>query len=982
MVRQRLMLIGMLVFLCLLAAPGTMYAQSAIAGVVRDTSGAVLPGVTVEAASRALIEKARSVVTDGEGAYRIVDLRPGSYSVTFSLPGFASIKRDGIDLPAAFTATVSVALSVGSLEETVTVSGAAPLVDVQSATSERHLSAELLESIPASRSPQGFAALTPGITSPGINTIGGGREEMNLSNHGSRNQESLFLIDGHNTSQMESVGGANNTFRISASYVSEMNLMTGGGTAEFPFSGTVTNIIPKEGGNSFNGSLYTDFSTTGLQSNNLTPELRARGLNDATRIVRLWDFSPALGGPLVKDKLWFFTSLRNSSNTQTRAGIYENLTPTGWSYTPDRSRPAVVRITDDSYNGRLTWQLTSKHKIALFADFQPHIVYQRGYQGNSSPEATAYTPYLPNAYRVASWKSVSNSRLLFEVTGAHNSVDSDQRRQPGVGFDVISAYETSTGTMFRAISEIPGSGNINYGHRANSGFRSKASVSYITGSNSLKTGLDHVHGSSRYTNNVNGDRAYSLRNGAPTSITEFAGEYSYENMIHADVGVFAQDQWTVKRLTVNGGVRYDYLNLGAVAQDLPAGAFVPARHFDGTSGQPRWRDFSPRIGVSYDLFGDGKTAIKATAGRFVQAQGSGSGGINNTNPVVRSVVSVTRTWGDANRDFNPDCDLVNPLSNGECGQISDLNFGQNNPNATRYDDELMTGRRPYNWEYTTHVQRQISKGLSVDAGYYRRNFANFTSNDNQFVTSVDYTQYCVTAPVDSRLPGGGGNQICGLYDLNPARADGLALFGKNQTVVRAAGHYGKQTQVYDGFDLTENLRLPQGGQISGGMNWGRTKTAACFVVDSPQALRFCEVKPPFQPNATFSGFVPLPWGGFVVAATYRNFPGAQITATQQYSNAEIRPSLNRNLASGANGTVNVELIQPGTLYGPRQQSLDFRLSKRVRLGTRRVTANLDLYNLLNSTGIATVNVTYGPNWQRPTLLQLGRYAKVGVRVDF
>ena len=973
--RYRHLAVSVAAFGVLALLPASALAQSSIAGVVRDSSGAVLPGVVVEASSPVLIEKMRSVVTDGEGAYRVVDLRPGLYAVMFSLPGFTSMKREGIDLPAAFTATVNVVLSVGALEETVTVSGAAPLVDVQSASSERRLSAELLDAIPSSRSPQGFAALTPGITSPGINTIGGGREEMNLSNHGSRSQESLFLIDGQNTSQMESVGGANNVFRISASYVSEMNVTTGGGTAEFPFSGTVTNVIPKEGGNSIRGSVYSDFSTAGLQADNLTPELRAQGLNDATKIVRLWDFSPALGGPLVKDKLWFFASFRNSSNTQTRAGIYENLTPLGWSYTPDRSRPAVIRITDDSYNGRLTWQVHPKHKIAVFVDFQPHIVWQRGYQGSSSPEATAYTPYLPNAYRVASWKSVFTSRLLFEVTGSHNSVDSNQRRQPGVGFDVISAYETSTGTMFRALSAVA-PGNINYGHRANGGFRSGASVSYVTGSHSLKVGIQHVHGSSWYDNSVNGDRAYSLRNGQPISITQWAGEYAYENMINADVGVFAQDQWTWKRLTITAGVRYDYLNIGAVAQDLPAGAFVPARHFDGTTGQPMWRDVSPRAGVWYDLFGDGKTAVKATFGRFIQAQGSGSGGINDNNPVVRSVVSVTRTWTDANRDFHPDCDLVNPLLNGECGQISNLNFGQNNPNATRYDDELMTGLRPSNLEYTAHVQRQLFRGVSINAGYYRREFANFTANDNQFVTPGDFSHYCITAPVDERLPDGGGNEICGLYDVSPT------LFGRNQTVVRSAAHYGRQTQVYDGFDVTENIRLPQGAQVSGGLNWGRTKTSACFVVDSPGAMRFCDITPPLQPNATFSGFVPLPWFGLMTSATYRNFPGAQITATYQATNAQIAPSLGRNLSSGANGTVNVELIQPGTLYGPRQQSVDFRLSKRFRFGTRRIAGNIDLYNLFNSTGIATLNTTYGPNWQRPTLVQLARYVKFGVQVDF
>ena len=403
---------------------------------------------------------------------------------------------------------------------------------------------------------------------------------------------------------------------------------------------------------------------------------------------------------------------------------------------------------------------------------------------------------------------------------------------------------------------------------------------------------------------------------------------------------------------------------------------MPARKFPATSHAPDWKDVSPRIAASYDLFGDGKTALKASLGRFVAAQGAGAGGINNNNPVVRSVLSVTRTWADNNGNFNPDCDLTIPLANGECGQISNLNFGQNNPNATTYADELLQGLRNYNWETTAQVQRQVAKGVSVTAAYYRRVFSNFTANDNQFVTPADYTQYCIMAPLDSRLPDGGGNQICGLYDVAPA------LFGRNQTIVRSAANYGTRSQVYDGVDFTETARLPNGAQISGGINVGRTKTSACFVVDSPGALRFCEINPPFQPNATFVGFYPLPWWGLLTSATYRNYPGTQITATYQVTNAQILPSLGRNLSSGANGTVNVELIQPGTLYGPRQQQVDFRISKRLRLGRTRLAGNVDVFNLFNLTGISTLNTTFGPNWQRPTLLQGARFVKLSVQLDF
>ena len=259
--------------------PAASLAQSGIAGVVRDTSGAVLPGVTVEAASPALIEKVRTAVTDSEGTYRILDLRPGGYTVTFTLTGFSTVRREGIELPAAFTATVNADLQVGAVAETITVSGAAPLVDVQNVTSERLLSKELLESIPAARSPQGFAALTPGITSQGISVTPGGVNEMQTAIHGASVSEAIWQVDGMSTAAADSVGGGNNTFRVAEVYVSELNVSTGGGTSERQFSGMVTNVIPKEGGNSFSGGLYFDFADKKLSASNLSDELRAQGFH-------------------------------------------------------------------------------------------------------------------------------------------------------------------------------------------------------------------------------------------------------------------------------------------------------------------------------------------------------------------------------------------------------------------------------------------------------------------------------------------------------------------------------------------------------------------------------------------------------------------------------------------------------------------------------------------------------------------------------
>jgi hypothetical protein len=984
---------SILIVLAVLVAPPIVRAQSAnsgIAGVVRDSGGGVLPGVTVEASSPVLIEKLRSVVTGDDGTYRLLDLRPGVYAVTFSLPGFRSVRREGIELPAAFTATVSVDLQIGEVAETITVSGAAPLVDVQNVTSQRVMSRELLDSIPVtSRSPQGFAALMPGVIGQGIAGTPGGREEMNTASHGGQARDSLFLIDGASTGHVRGEGGAADYFRISQGYVQEITVTLGGGTAEQAYSGTVTNVTPKEGGNRLSGSVYVDYAGKNFAASNLTPELERQGFtkDSLSNLRQLWDVSPALGGPILNDKLWFFLSYRNAGSIQTRAGLFENQTPLGWVYTPDTSKPAVIRLADQSRNVRLTWQATPKNKFSAFVDSQPHIVYQRGYQLQISPEATAYAPF-PNFFYAINWKSALSNRFLLDSSYTYNSTDIPQHPHtpntcdcdaPAVGPDVISALDSGTGIMFRSLSGLL---NVEpYGNSNSRAIRYISSLSYVTGRHAAKFGFRLMHGREWFGWDINGARGYTLRSGVPQSITQWATPIRWQNNVNADLGVFVQDQWTMKRLTLTGGLRYDHWDGGAERITLGAGPYVGARSFPGTEHYPQWKDLSPRLGVAYDLFGDSKTALKASVGRFITTTSSSGGfgapfGSDSPNPVVRSILSVTRNWGDANGNYVPDCDLANPLLNGECGQINNLNFGQNNLNALTISPDIVNGNRQYVWDMSVVLQRQIMNGVSLTAGYYRKQFYNFTVTDNLLFTPSDYKEYCVNAPVDSRLPNGGGYQMCGLYDLDPA------LFGLGQSAIQLDSMFGRQTQDYDGFDLGGQARLPRGINLSGGMNVGRTHTNTCFVVDSPQALRFCDTRPPFQPNLSFVGVLPLPWYGISIAFTYRDYPGFQITATQQYRAAEIVPSLGRPFSSGANGTVNVALIAPGTMFGPRQRQIDFRLSKRLRFNSRRFAANLDVSNLLNSSTATGIVTTFGPNWQRPTLIQKGRWAKIGVQVDF
>ena len=452
----------------------------------------------------------------------------------------------------------------------------------------------------------------------------------------------------------------------------------------------------------------------------------------------------------------------------------------------------------------------------------------------------------------------------------------------------------------------------------------------------------------------------------------------------------------MKQLTLNLGTRVDRVNAWVKPQHEDAGRFAPARDYGRVPDVPSFWNISPRVGASYDLFGNGKTAIKATLGRFVEAVSSATLS-RAVNPIQASVFSVTRVWHDDNNDFVPDCDLNNSLANGECNQISDLNFGNANRVTTRYDDAVIKGfqRQGYNWETSVSFQHELLPNVSVNTGYFRRWFGNQRVTENTALKPSDYTTYCVTTPVDSRLPGGGGQQLCGFYDINPVPFSTVI----NQNVITTPGSLGNGTleEVYDGVDVTANARLPQGIVLSGGFNTGRTRLNYCYASNlpnvagqpgsasgatAPRNSAFCDVRPPFLIQA--KGFVvyPLPIWGLQTSLTLQSIPGNPIYAGGVFTSSQILPSLGRNLSAGATGQVILDMIPQGEKYTDRLYQVDFRTTKIFKVGRMRVNGMFDLYNLFNVNTVLTLNTRYGPNWLAPSYILPGRLAKVGVQLDF
>jgi len=991
---------------CLVLVPAAAYAQASIAGIVRDASGAVLPGVTVEAASPALIERVRSVVTDGTGQYKVVDLRPGAYSVTFTLPGFNALKRDGIELEGSFTATVNADLRVGAVEETVTVTGASPIVDIQSVTQQRVLGKEVLDAIPAGRNHANFALLIPGMSGA---TDYGGTNNLNLSTlsvHGSRLGDQRVMVDGMSTSATSGNGELSN-FIPDMTATQEVAVSYAAGSAEQAFGGVQMNLIPREGGNVFKGSMFATAVNSKFQADNYTEELQAAGLRAPNSIKLVYDVNPGGGGPIVKDRLWFYSAARWQTTQTYVAGLFENKNagdPTKWTYEPDLDRQAVLPLVQKSANTRVTWQVTPRNKIAGFYEHQ-YRVWEQLTNTIAYESATKYD-FPKNEFMTGSYTSPITNRLLLDAR-VSNIVQGWKDRFPSGGDSL--EFTKPLPDVFKSLIAVTEQGgsipNLLYRGAGQTGLgpfirvqgwiaSAQASASYVTGAHALKVGFLNTWGTRHVDyENIDSSLQYRFNNGVPNLITEKATPYGFVNNLGSELGVFAQDKWTLDRLTLNLGARFDYLNINFPEQHIGPGVLVPNRNITfPKNNYLGWKDISPRLGAVYDLFGSGNTALKVNLGRYVLAQRLTSSYTDLGNPVNAMANQVTRSWNDrgglgTNGDYVPQCDLLNPAANGECGALSDARFGQPVP-STVSDPAMLHGwgKRPDQWEFETSVQHQLMPRVGVDVGYFRRWYGNFTVTDNLLTGSSDYTQFSIPAPVDPRLPDGGGYTVEGLYNLNPDKV------GQVNNLFTLASNYGKYVEHWNGVDVNFNVRLGQGTVLQGGLSTGRTSLDVCdiraqlpeltvtapFVVSATSPN--CHVESNFLTQVKFLGTYAVPKVDVQIAATFRSQPGQNVSANYIATNAVVQPSLGRPLSGGA-ANVTVNLVEPGTIYSEQTNLLDLRFSKIFRFGKYRTSLNLDLSNALNSSGITSVNNNYS-TWQVPTGIHLARFAKISANFDF
>jgi hypothetical protein len=983
---------------CVVLAPVAAYAQGSIAGVVKDTSGAVLPGVTVEAASPALIEKVRSASTDGTGQYLITNLTPGTYTVTYTLAGFNTVKREGIELTGSFTASINIELRVGALEETITVTGETPIVDVQSAARQRVLDQQVLDALPSSRALTTLTGLTPGVTMSNQDVGGGLGDGVGTGGLRVRGVGDTRLL----------VGGvvANTTYRIAHGAYNlgayqEVVVDTGGTGAEQEEGGVRINVVPRDGGNTFRGSFFGAFANESMAGNNFTQNLKDRGLRTPDSLKDLLDVNPSFGGPIKRDKVWFNVAARYSAANNFSSVFFNKNAgnPNVWTYEPDLSKgPAWNENTLKNITARVTWQATAKNKFAFAYDPSDLCDCPRGLSATTSPEAnvTNYVITNPNRNISAEWTAPLTSRLLLEGN-ILSRWSFAYRAQVNPFFSpspvpLIKVTEQSTGLQYR--------GTPNARLSQNKLLFWRVAASYITGAHAVKTGF--VFGripNNDYTFTLDAPIEYRFNNGVPNRLTMYATPFREVTNLDADHGLFVQDKWTVKRLTVSGGLRYTYLRIKFPETVVGPGAFTPNRNIVVPDANgATWHELSPRSSLAFDVFGTGKTALKLSLNRYLGAQDRSTLFGAPLSPVGSLVTSTNRSWTDANRDFVPDCNLLNPLANGECGVMSNTDFGSARPGRA-YDRDTTHGwgRRNGNWQFATGVQHEILPRVSADVTYWRTWFVNLAAIDARALGPSDFDTFSITAPIDPRLPGGGGSVISGFYDIKPAKA-GVP----GNELVTFADNFGKQIEHWNGIDVTINARPRPGILLQGGTSTERRTSDTCDlmaklpettlggatagVTGSPTTLgaanplQYCHVQGKFLTQAKLLGSITVPRIDVQVSASLQSLPGPEIAATYVASNAEVLRSLGRNLSASAT-SVTVNLVEPRSMYGERMNQIDLRFGKILKFGRTRATASLDLYNALNSSAVLAVSNSFA-TWQQPQSILSARFAKVVMQFDF
>jgi hypothetical protein len=1022
--------------------PTLAHAQS-ISGTVRDASGAVLPGVTVEAASPVLIEKVRTAVTDGSGQYRLENLLPGIYAVTYTLPGFVTVKREAVEVSGTGVLTLNSELRVGGIQETITVTGESPVVDTQTSTRRQIvLSSAVIQTIPASRGYGNLLATVPGIQATGLDVSSGVSTNF-FTSRGGRGNEGTIQIDGMNVGSAFNGGGVAG-FGYPIGESSEIQVTVSGGLGEVDRGGPQFNLVPKTGGNSFSGTAFLSTAGKWSQGDNLTDELRGFGLTNVPALIKNWDANVAIGGPIVRDRLWFFNNVRSYGNQQEIPGLFANKNAgdqTKWTYVKDDAVPARQAAAKMIEAIRLTGQVSARNKVGFYLDYQQVCngsAYAKGAEqcrdrgddwiAIGSVGAGFFGALAPEAGNVwdnrekitqASWTSPLTNKILLEAGFSQFASKFGGQIPGGALTDFIPVQEQ----ISNALTGTP-VGNFTYRGWLSAGSNEqahnvwRASGTYVTGAHSMKIGYQAAFQVQKNFQNAGSQLSYVFNNTNPIQITLRDAPFWQSNRTRFDA-FYVQDQWTTGRLTLQGGLRYEHAwswfpegENGVVADNRFGSKFL----FPESDGVTGYHDITPRMGAAFDVFGNGKTSLKVNVSKYLQAANNDAQ-YTIANRAVTFQQTTNRPWTDTNGNRAVDCDLTNRVAEDNtatggdvCGVWSNLAFG--NPlNTTIVNPDVLRGWgvRPYDWQFGVSLQQELLPRVSLEVGYNRRWWGNHFFTDNRAIGPEDFDTATITAPANPNLPDGGG------YPVTFVTRNTRTAFGATDNYYTFASDYGDVTTYWHGVDFWLNARTTNGITLQGGASTGRGVRDYCQITDAlPEIFvtplsvlangqkSSCAVNEPWLNTVRGSITYTIPKVDVLLAGSMRSAPnaqpstvntfvatnGASLPANYNVNTAILQTSnLARPLVGAAFQTVDLTL--PGQLYPDRLNSVDLRVAKILRFGRTSTNVGFDFYNLLNKNTGTAFNQVYdvaapstGGSWGRPTSILGPRFARFNVTVNF
>lgn len=931
--RHPLDLLGAALAALLLAAPAgwAQVPTGSVAGTVSDTSGSVLPGAAVSVSGERLIGGTQTVVTGANGTYRFDRLPPGSYDLKFELSGFKTVDRREIRLNAGFTATINAQLEVGDLTETITVVGESPTVDTKSGVQQIIMGQEFLENVPTGRDPWALAKIIPGVQVATYD-VGGtqGMQQSAVSARGSASGDVVYAVDGLNTNWPGGAGGAVAMYYDQGMF-EEVNYQTAALPAEVAVGGVYINMVTKEGGNRLRGDVKFFFANDALQSeNHEKPELEQFGFSGGNPLEKLWDFNASAGGPIIRDSLWWHASFRSWKVDKRLIG----------GVNPDGSLPIDDNLIRN-YSLKLSWQMARSHKLSLIGNFDEKFRYhRRDVPPAFVPDIATQRQQTNHVQAGPRYTAVLGGDIVFESGFSFRNGTGSFGYQDGVGPDDIRIEDPvrSTADVAGPTHQLRPNGRTQFDNILS------WSPPGRWGAHLLKFGAQYAKQSFETIDRINGDMYIIFRDGVPNSVRIFntpTQAISYTRQL----GLFAQDSWTLNRFTLNLGGRFDTVRGWWPDQDVPAGSFIGARHLDEET-VVRQKVFTWRASAVFDVRGNGKTALKVGFSRYASQVGIDR--VTSIHPLVNA--SGTRSWTDRNGDGVP--------QEGELGAFS--GFAEVNRRYASADGPDW----PYADEFMVSLDHELTKDLRVGAAYFHRTNRKQVGFRNVAVPSTAYTEFSAAVPDSPTGPGG----TTPFYNLD------RAYFGVQENV------YDNQSPLdteYDGVEFTASKRLSDRWQLFAGLTLGKN-VGGLTTGDLNDPNNLINQQGRVGNDSEYS---------VKVSGTYMAPLDIQIGASLLVNNGypyQSTYAVTRSVFPGLTRASQLVRLTPrGEERFENVTMLDLRFSRPFRFGgTWRITPLVELFNLTNTSSIVSLTAAVGSRYLAPQEIVAPRIVRVGFRLEF